>query len=83
MTIRLIGLWKLVFICRDQGAENRSDTILRDPCGDLGLEVYIALTKADSGRGLVAGVYGACIAMNTDRLISAWSRRRKRELGLD
>ena len=50
---------------------------------DLGQEVYIALTKADSGRGLVAGASVACIAMITDRLISAWSRRRKRELGLD
>ena len=50
---------------------------------DLGQEVYIALTKADSGRGLVAGASVACIAMISDRLISAWSRRRKRELGLD
>jgi glycine betaine/proline transport system permease protein len=50
---------------------------------DLGQEVYIALTKADSGRGLVAGASVACIAMITDRLISAWSQRRKRELGLD
>ena len=50
---------------------------------DLGQEVYIALTKADSGRGLVAGASVACIAMISDRLISAWSRRRKQELGLD
>jgi glycine betaine/proline transport system permease protein len=50
---------------------------------DLGQEVYIALTKADSGRGLVAGVCVACIAMISDRLISAWSRRRKRALGLE
>ncbi len=49
---------------------------------DLGQEVYIALTKADSGRGLVAGVCVACIAMTSDRLISAWSRRKKRQLGL-
>ena len=49
---------------------------------DLGQEVYIALTKADSGRGLVAGVCVACIAMTSDRLISAWSRRKKNELGL-
>ena len=47
---------------------------------DLGQEVYIALTKADSGRGLVAGVCVACIAMTSDRLISAWSRRKKQEL---
>ncbi|HEX9767699.1 MAG TPA: ABC transporter permease subunit [Kiloniellales bacterium] len=50
---------------------------------DLGQEVYIALTKADTGRGLVAGVCVALIAMISDRLISAWSARKKRELGLD
>ncbi len=49
---------------------------------DLGQEVYIALTKADTGRGVVAGVCVACIAMISDRLISAWSARRKRELGI-
>ncbi len=49
---------------------------------DLGQEVYIALTKADTGRGLVAGVCVAFIAMISDRLISAWSRRKKRDLGL-
>jgi glycine betaine/proline transport system permease protein len=50
---------------------------------DLGQEVYIALTKADTGRGLVAGFCVAFIAMISDRLISAWSARKKRELGLD
>jgi glycine betaine/proline transport system permease protein len=50
---------------------------------DLGQEVYSALTKADTGRGIVAGVCVAFIAMITDRLISAWSRRKKRELGLE
>ncbi len=49
---------------------------------DLGQEVYIALTKADSGRGLVAGVCVAFIAMISDRLISAWSVLRKKQLGL-
>ena len=49
---------------------------------DLGQEVYIALTKADTGRGIVAGVCVAFIAMIADRLISAWARRRKQELGL-
>ena len=49
---------------------------------DLGQEVYIALTKADTGRGLVAGLCVAFIAMISDRLISAWSARKKRELGL-
>ncbi len=49
---------------------------------DLGQEVYIALTKADTGRGLVAGVCVALIAMIADRLISAWSIERKKMLGL-
>ena len=56
---------------------------VRSRVRDLGQEVYIAQTKADSGRGLAAGDGVACIAMITDRLISAWSRRRKQELGLD
>jgi len=50
---------------------------------DLGQEVYIALTKADTGRGLVAGICVAFIAITADRLIAAWSRRRKQQLGLD
>ncbi len=49
---------------------------------DLGQEVYIALTKADTGRGIVAGVSVAFIAITADRLIAAWAMRRKRELGL-
>jgi glycine betaine/proline transport system permease protein len=49
---------------------------------DLGQEVYIALTKADTGRGIVAGVSVAFIAIIADRLIAAWATRRKRELGL-
>jgi glycine betaine/proline transport system permease protein len=50
---------------------------------DLGQEVYIALTKADTGRGVVAGVCVAFIAIIGDRLIAAWARERKRQLGLD
>ncbi len=49
---------------------------------DLGQEVYIALTKADTGRGIVAGLSVAFIAIITDRLISAAARRRKQSLGL-
>ncbi|RMD65250.1 MAG: ABC transporter permease subunit [Alphaproteobacteria bacterium] len=48
---------------------------------DLGQEVYIALTKADTGRGIVAGVSVAFIAIIADRLIGAWAARRKRQLG--
>ncbi|RDD60947.1 ABC transporter permease [Ferruginivarius sediminum] len=50
---------------------------------DLGQEVYIALTRADTGLGLVAGVCVAFLAIIADRLIGAWAARRKRELGLD
>jgi glycine betaine/proline transport system permease protein len=49
---------------------------------DLGQEVYIALTKADPGRGLVAGAGVACIAIVADRLMQAWARERSRRLGL-
>jgi glycine betaine/proline transport system permease protein len=42
---------------------------------DLGQEVYIALTKADTGHGIVAGLCVAFIAIIADRLISAGSRR--------
>jgi glycine betaine/proline transport system permease protein len=50
---------------------------------DLGQEVYIALTKADTGRGLVAGLAVAFIAMIADRLISAGATRQRARLGLD
>ena len=50
---------------------------------DLGQEVYIALTKADTGRGIVAGLCVAFIAIISDRLITAWARRKKHELGLE
>lgn len=49
---------------------------------DLGQEVYVALAKADIGRGLVAGFCVAAIAMITDRLMGAASRRLKTRLGL-
>ena len=50
---------------------------------DLGQEVYIALTKADVGRGIVAGLCVAFIAIIADRLIGAWARRRKQQLGFE
>ena len=49
---------------------------------DLGQEVYIALTKADTGRGLVAGISVAFIAIIADRLISAGADRLRVRLGL-
>ena len=49
---------------------------------DLGQEVYIALTKADTGRGLVSGLSVAFIAIVADRLISAGAARTRARLGL-
>jgi glycine betaine/proline transport system permease protein len=49
---------------------------------DLGQEVYIALTKADPGRGLVAGLAIAFIAIIADRLIQAAARKQRTRLGL-
>ena len=50
---------------------------------DLGQEVYIALTKADTGRGLVAGLAIAFIAIIADRLITAGARGARIRLGLE
>ncbi len=49
---------------------------------DLGQEVYIALTKADSGRGLVGGLAVAFIAIIADRLIGAAAARARARLGI-
>ncbi len=49
---------------------------------DLGQEIYKALPGADTGRGLLAGLGIAFIGITADRLIGAWSNRRKMELGL-
>jgi glycine betaine/proline transport system permease protein len=49
---------------------------------DLGQEVYIALTKADTGRGIVAGLAIAFIAIIADRLIAAGAARTRARLGL-
>ncbi|QIE45203.1 ABC transporter permease subunit [Pseudohalocynthiibacter aestuariivivens] len=47
---------------------------------DLGQEVYVALSQADAGRGLLAGLAIAIIALLSDRLIRDWinvlSKRR-------
>ncbi|WP_299640548.1 ABC transporter permease subunit [uncultured Ruegeria sp.] len=50
---------------------------------DLGQEVYIALTKADTGRGLVAGLSIAFIAIIADRLINASARQARIRFGLE
>ncbi len=50
---------------------------------DLGQEVYIALTKADTGRGLVAGFAIAFIAIIADRVISASAKNARIRYGLE
>jgi glycine betaine/proline transport system permease protein len=50
---------------------------------ELGQEVYIALTKADTGRGIIAGLAIAFIAIIADRLIAAGADRTRRRLGLE
>ena len=49
----------------------------------LGQLVYIALGKADAGKGLLAGLAIALIAMIADRIIQAWANKKKQQLGLD
>jgi glycine betaine/proline transport system permease protein len=48
----------------------------------LGQDVMVALSQANSGRGLVAGLSVAMLAIVFDRILQAWSARRKRALGL-
>jgi len=48
----------------------------------LGQSVYIALSNADAGLGLVAGLGIALVAIIADRIIQSWSATRKRALGL-
>ena len=49
---------------------------------ELGQEVYIALTKADIGRGLVAGLCVAFISIIADRIIKAGSNKLKTKYGM-
>lgn len=50
---------------------------------DLGQEVYIALTKANSGQGIVAGLAVAFIAISADRILSATAQRARRNMELN
>ena len=43
----------------------------------LGQEIYLALGKADAGRGIVGGVGMALIAMSADRMIQGYVRRNQ------
>jgi glycine betaine/proline transport system permease protein len=49
---------------------------------DLGQEVYIALTKVDTGRGIVAGLCVAFLGIAADRLLRAGADRFRRRLGI-
>ncbi|MGC1506730.1 MAG: ABC transporter permease subunit [Sulfitobacter sp.] len=49
---------------------------------DLGQEVYIALTKANAGKGIVAGLSVAFIAIIADRLVNALAEGQRKRLGL-
>ena len=49
----------------------------------LGQAVYIALNAGNVGAGCIAGFSMAFIAMITDRIIQAWSAKKKAELGLE
>ncbi len=50
---------------------------------DLGQEVFVALAKADPGRGIVAGLAVAFIGIVADRLIHAWSGNLRDRYGLE
>jgi glycine betaine/proline transport system permease protein len=49
---------------------------------DLGQEIFKALAKADSGRGIVAGLVIAFIGITADRLVTAWVEKRRKERGM-
>jgi glycine betaine/proline transport system permease protein len=48
----------------------------------LGQDVMVALSRAETGRGLVAGLSVAMLAIIFDRIIQAWSAQKKQALGL-
>lgn len=49
---------------------------------DLGQEIFRALTFNDAGKGLVLGLCVAFMGLTVDQLITAWSAKRKKVLGL-
>jgi glycine betaine/proline transport system permease protein len=48
----------------------------------LGQQIFLALGKADMGRGIVTGLSMALVAMVADRILQAYSRKRQQALGL-
>ena len=49
---------------------------------DLGQEVFIALAKADAGRGITAGFAIAFVGIVADRLMRGWADHMQAKLGL-
>jgi glycine betaine/proline transport system permease protein len=49
---------------------------------DLGAEINAARSGNETGRALVAGLCIAFLGIVADRLIAAWAKRKKTELGL-
>jgi glycine betaine/proline transport system permease protein len=49
---------------------------------DLGAEINAARSGNETGKALVAGLCIAFLGIVADRLIAAWARRKKNELGL-
>jgi len=49
---------------------------------DLGQEVYIALTKVDTGRGIIAGLCVAFLGIMADRLIRAAANQFRQRFGI-
>ncbi|MEM9442601.1 MAG: ABC transporter permease subunit, partial [Pseudomonadota bacterium] len=50
---------------------------------DLGQEVYIGLTKANAGQGIIAGLSVAFIAMIADRIVTSLAEHSRKRLGLE
>jgi glycine betaine/proline transport system permease protein len=49
---------------------------------DLGQEVFIALAKADAGRGITAGFAIAFVGIVADRLLRGWADQMQAKMGL-
>lgn len=49
---------------------------------DLGKQIQVAISQADPGKGLVAGLAIAFIGIIADRLIHRWAMARKQRMGL-
>jgi len=42
----------------------------------LGQQIFLALSAADTGLGLIAGLSMALLAMITDRIMQAWAAKK-------